>query len=111
IADLLEGEGTTWGSIAGDFTVETTFGTWTCSHTFSGCDSYVFVNHLGDGTSDSLRGSFSGEAFTRAPLNVPWFFLNNDADPAAGAQTWQNKIGQSLDPLDDMAIAHWSERV
>jgi hypothetical protein len=95
----------------GDFTVETTFGTWTLADNFSGCDSYVFVNHLADGTSDSLRGSFNQAVFERAPQNVHWFFLNNDADPAAGAEMWQAKIGQSLAPLDRASIDFWSDRV
>ena len=54
--------GSAWGEVAGDFTVETTFGTWNLAEHFSGCDSYVFIHHTGDGTSESLRNSFTFEA-------------------------------------------------
>ncbi|PRP92421.1 Peptide-N(4)-(N-acetyl-beta-D-glucosaminyl)asparagine amidase F precursor [Enhygromyxa salina] len=111
VAELLDGTGADWGDVAGDFTVETTFGTWNLAENFSGCDSYVFVNHLGDGTSDSLRNSFNAELFERAPQNVHWFFVNNDADPEAGAIAWQTKIGQALAALDQDAIDFWSLRV
>src|SRR5690606_9922092 len=49
--------------------------------------------------------------FERSPQNVHYFFLNNDADPSAGAETWQTKIGQALAPLDDPTIEHWVDRV
>ena len=112
IAELQDTSGGGFGDIAGDFTVETTFGTWNLAENFSGCDSYIFVNHLGvDGPSDALRSSFDVAVFERAPQNVHWFFLNNDADPEAGAQQWQTKVGQALGPLDDETTEFWVERV
>ncbi|MFV8756760.1 peptide-N-glycosidase F-related protein [Nannocystaceae bacterium ST9] len=111
IEPLREGTGSEWGEVAGDFTVETTFGTWTLSENFSGCDSYVFVQHVGDSTSDSLRNSFGVELFERSGPNVHYFFLSTDADPMAGALAWQTKIGQALAPLDDAQTDYWSQRV
>lgn len=111
IEPLHAGTGSNWGQIAGDFTVETTFGTWNLADEFSGCDSYVFVQHIGDPTSDSLRNSFSVELFERSGPNVHYFFLNTDADPMAGALEWQTKIGQALGPLDNAQSDFWTERV
>ena len=62
---MREGTGSDWGQVAGDFTVETTFGTWNLAENFSGCDSYVFVRDLGDATSTSLFNSFSVALFER----------------------------------------------
>lgn len=111
VAELLAGTGSTWGEVAGDFTVETTFGTWNLAEHFSGCDSYVFIHHTGDGTSDSLRNSFTFELVERAAPNTHFFFLSSEADPMAGALAWQTKIGGSLAPLDDETTAWWTDRI
>ncbi|WP_086002149.1 peptide-N-glycosidase F-related protein [Plesiocystis pacifica] len=111
VAPLMEGTGGDFGEIAGDFTVETTFGEWNLAANFTGCDTYVFVNHLANGTSDQLRSSFTADLFTRSPDNVHYFFLNNDADPAAGAIAWQTKIGQTLAPLTDEEQKYWIDHV
>ncbi len=110
IEPLQVGTGSEWGQIAGDFTVETTFGTWNLADNFSGCDSYVFVHHTGDSTSDSLRNSFAVDLFERSGPNVHYFFLAT-GDSMAGALAWQTKIGQSLAPLDAAQIEFWTERV
>lgn len=107
---MLAPTGSEWGEVAGDFTVETTFGTWNLAENFSGCDSYVFVQHTGDSTSDSLRNSFAVDLFERSGPNVHYFFLSS-ADPMAGALAWQTKIGQSLAPLDAAQTEFWTERV
>jgi hypothetical protein len=108
---LLETSGASWGELAGSFAVETTFGPWDLAQEYSGCESYVFVNHIGDGQSDSLRGSFGPELFERSPKNVHYFFLNNEADPEAGALVWQDAIGLALAPLDDATTQEWVDRV
>lgn len=111
IAPLRVGESGEWGEVAGDFEVATTFGPWRLADNFSGCDTYLFINHSGDATSDALRGSFTADLFTRSPDNVHYFFLSSAGDPAQGAIDWQNKIGQTLAPLDEATQAYWSERV
>lgn len=111
IEPLREGTGSEWGEVAGDFTVETTFGTWNLADNFSGCDSYVFVHHTGDASSESLRNSFGVELAERSGPNVHYFFLSSEADTMAGALAWQSAIGQALTPLDDEATAYWTERV
>jgi hypothetical protein len=111
IEPMREGTGSDWGQVAGDFTVETTFGTWNLAENFSGCDSYVFVRDLGDATSTSLFNSFSVALFERSGQNVHYFFLSDDADTMAGALEWQTKIGSSLAPLDVAQQEHWVDRV
>ncbi len=111
VTPMAEGGSGAWGGLAGDFAVDTTFGPWALSEHYSGCDSYVFINHLGDGTSDSLRASFSAALFERSPQNVHYFFLSSGADPAQGALDWQTKIGQALSPLDEAQTEYWTERV
>ncbi len=74
-AALLEGEGVAWGEVAGDFSVETTFGPWSLAENFSGCDSYVFINDQGSTTASGLRSTATTELFDRSALNVHYFFL------------------------------------
>ena len=110
-AELLEGEGIDWGQVAGDFTVETTFGTWVLGEHFSGCDSYVFINDQGSGTASGLRSTATTELFERSALNVHYFFTTTSGDPVEGAEEWQSTIGAALAGLDAAGQEHWSSRV
>lgn len=100
-----------WGNFAGDFTVQTTEGPWQLSEHFSGCDSYVFFNHLGDEPTTRLRNSLDETLFTRSAKNVHWFFLNSDLDPVAGAQAWQSRIEAALAALTPEEATYWSKRI
>ena len=42
------GELARYGSIAGDFTLQTLDGPWTLSEHWTGCDGYLFFNHHPD---------------------------------------------------------------
>lgn len=110
-AELLEGEGIAWGEVAGDFSVETTFGSWSLGEEFSGCDSYVFINDQGSATASGLRSTATTELFERSALNVHYFFLTTSGDAVAGAEEWQASIGGALAGLDAAAQEHWSTRV
>lgn len=111
VAPLLETSGGAWGDIAGDFTVDTTFGEWRLADNFSGCDTYVFINYTGSSTASALRNSIGTELFNRSPQNVHYFFVNTDADSDQGAIDWQNAIAQALGPLTDEETDFWVERV
>lgn len=111
VAEMLEGTGEDWGDVAGDFTAETTFGTWTLSENFTGCDNYVFVNDQGSQTAGNLKSSLTTELFERSAPNVHYFFLTSSGDPVAGAESWQSTVGGALAGLDEDGQAHWSERV
>ncbi len=110
-AELLAGEGDAWGDVAGEFAVETTFGPWSLSENFSGCDSYVFINDQGSATASGLRSTATTELFERSALNVHYFFLTTSGDSVAGAQEWQTSIGGALAGLETSAQEHWSSRV
>ncbi|MGH1344903.1 MAG: peptide-N-glycosidase F-related protein [Nannocystales bacterium] len=110
-ADLLARDGDAWGQVAGDFRVETTFGPWSLSENFSGCDSYVFINDQGSATASGLRSTASTELFERSALNVHYFFLTTSGDAVDGAEAWQTSIGGALAGLDMAAQDHWSSRV
>ena len=110
-APLQPGEGVDWGQAAGGFTVQTTFGPWSFEEHFSGCDTYVFFNDVGDSTSAGLRSSMSEELFARSAPNVHYFFLTSTGDPVAGADDWQSQVGGALFPLTKEEQELWTERV
>lgn len=110
-AEFLDGEGTDWGQVAGDFAVETTFGAWAMAENFTGCDSYIFINDQGTATASGLRSTATTELFERSALNVHYFFLSSSGDPVEGAEEWQTTIGAALAGLDAEAQEHWSTRV
>ncbi len=103
--------GTGWNELAGDFTVNTTFGTWNLAERWSGCDSYVFISHIPDGDGSQLINSLKTDLFTRSASNVHYFFLSYGQDPAADAEMWQFEIGTTLVDLDAEQQALWMDRV
>ena len=110
-ADRLDAGTGAWGAVAGDFSVETTFGSWALAENFSGCDSYVFVNDQGSVSASGLRSTATTELFERSALNVHYFFLTTSGDAVAGAEQWQSTIGGALAGLDAAGQEHWSSRV
>lgn len=110
-APLLPGEGTDWGQVAGEFTVETTFGPWSLAEGHSGCDSYVFVHDVGNADSVGMRNTMNEQLFMRSGPNVHYFFLTGTGDPVAGAEDWQSRVGGALFPLTEAEQEYWSERV
>jgi hypothetical protein len=111
IAAFTPGTGADWGRVAGDFTVETTFGVWNLAEAYSGCESYVFFNDVGDGASTSLRNTMSAELFSRSAANVHYFFLTSAGDSVAGADDWQTRVGSALAGVSKAEQEHWTSRV
>lgn len=110
-AEFADEAGNAWGDVAGDFSVESTFGDWTLSDGFTGCDSYIFVNDQGTATADGLRNTATTELFERSARNVHYFFLTTSGDAQAGAEAWQATIGAALAGLPKEEQDHWSTRV
>ncbi len=110
-ADLLEGEGSDWGQLAGEFTLETTLGPWSIRDTWTGCDTFVFINDQGSSAANGLRNTATTELFERSAQNVHYIFLTTSGDAAAGAEAWQTTIGSALAGLDADGQEHWASRV
>lgn len=70
--------GAAFEAVAGDFTVQTLDGPWTLSEEWSGCESYVFVNHSSSAYGDGLWASPPDALFTDGPRNVHYFFGSYD---------------------------------
>ena len=74
--DFQNGEGTEFGSIAGDFTVTFLDGrTWQFSENWTGCESYVFFTYFNlnsnvQEASDAIWSSRIDELFRKADRNV-----------------------------------------
>lgn len=112
IADFDAGAGGLgWDELAGDFTVNTTFGPWTLSEQWTGCDSYIFIDDVADGNGSSLKNSLKADLFTRSADNIHYFFISSGADPVAEAEDWQLLVGSTLAKLEPDAVANWMDRV
>ena len=76
-----------FGSIAGDFTVETIRGPWHLSEQWSGCESYVFFVYFPD-LRVSSSGAWIGDqlwdsdvtGLLNGPKNTHYFFLSYEED-------------------------------
>src|SRR5690606_17576453 len=88
-------------------TVETTFGSFTLSERWTGCDSYIIVHDTGDGPAGQLFNTATAELFTRSALNTHYFFVNDNADPAARAAQWQSQIGAAIGGVGDEVLKTW----
>jgi hypothetical protein len=111
---VTEGSGTGYGDLAGDFTVATTRGDWTLSEEWSGCESYVFFVHF-PGRTDALFATYPDLVHAEGPRNVRYFFLSDDADPAARADLMTRiaagiEEGFGIYELDETERAFWRAR-
>ena len=68
----LAGTGADYGKIAGFFAAETLTGLWEFDEEFSGCETYVFINHTG-GNQGFWDGDLSFIVNKTAP-NTHYFF-------------------------------------
>jgi len=66
--------GSAYGTVAGDFSVETTEGTWRLSEEWTGCESYVFLNYFDSDPGDQIWSSFVDPLFEDSLPNVQYFF-------------------------------------
>jgi hypothetical protein len=96
-----------WGEVAGDFTVNTTFGGFTLSEAWTGCDSYVVVHDLSDGDSTALFNTAYSELFTNSARNVHYLFVNDNPQTAERAAQWEAQIGASIGGLASQEDIDW----
>lgn len=89
-SDFKPGTGSSFGDIAGDFTVQTLNGPWTLSAQWTGCESYVFLVYFpdlrqgggGGWIGDQLWDSDVSPLLAVGPPNTRYFFVSFEEDPA-----------------------------
>lgn len=110
------GGGTSFGDLAGDFTVHTSEGqAWRLQEQWSGCESYVFFVNL-PGVNDALFTTNFDALLIDGPRNVQYFFVSDDNDEAArqafaSAQAAQLEDGFAFEGTSADDQAFWRPRV
>lgn len=106
--------GDDFGEKAGDFTVETTDGSWNLIKQWTGCESYMFVSYRRD--IDYLEGLLDSpleDMLAASPRNVHWFFLSRESDDDERAEDvtyLSNRIEDGVAELeedDSELAAYW----
>ncbi|MBW2454111.1 MAG: hypothetical protein JRI68_06360 [Deltaproteobacteria bacterium] len=108
-----EGGGTTYGDLATDFTVQTLDGPWSFSEGWSGCETYVFLNHFDSTTGNSLWGSDAAELLSASARNVHYFF-GAYAEPGMRdpmLQQMRGKVDTALAAMAPEDATWWASRV
>jgi hypothetical protein len=104
--------GTSFGDVAGDFTVQTLNGPWTFSEQFSGCDSYTFINHYTGAAGDQLWASNPAELLANSPLNVHYFFGSYvQGDKSAILNAMKTKVDAALAQMAPQKAEWWGSRI
>lgn len=106
--------GTLRGSIAADFTVSTTDGSWTYSEQRSGCDVVVFVPEADESTRGwptPLWDRDLRKLIERSPRNVHWFFFPTEGQPKQATNALTDDIEDKLGKLDAEDAEHWRPRL
>ncbi len=107
--------GRAYGRIAGDFTLEELDGTtFSFRESFTGCDSYVFINYGGDGPVSSFWNSVADPLFRESARNVHYFFTSYERDAAAIRSTvdaMQTNVNEAMVRMSAEDQAFWSERI
>ena len=111
--DFVEGAGTAYGEIAGDFTVATTEGDWTLSEHWSGCESYVFINYTGTDYANQYWNSFADRLVTNSRPNVHYFFATYEEGRRAASRAEQirQEIAMALDRSTPEEHDYWTPRM
>ena len=102
---------------AAPFTVTTSRGPWSLEEHWTGCDSYIFVNHFESDYGDQLWASDVSALFENAPKNAHFFFgayrpdtnLFNPNDTLTGRI--DKKLADALAALPPEDRRHWEHRV
>ena len=107
-----ESSGTGYGSVSGDFTLQTTEGDWNLGENWTGCDSYLFFNHHPDYDYPAQVWNSDFEDLVDAtPENTHYFFGSfNQGQEEAESIALQERFDQFLLGLDEEEQAFWSER-
>ena len=105
--------GSGYGSISGDFTLNTTEGEWNLAENWTGCDSYLFFNHHPDYDYPAqVWGSDFGDLLNATPSNTHYFFGSyNQGQEETEVLALQERFDQFLLGLDEDAQEFWTERV
>ena len=90
---MQDGTGSSFGDVAGDFTVNTIDGPWTLSDHWTGCESYVFLNYASTDYGNTLFMSYPDGLYLNGPRNVHYFFTSYETDSTA--------IRSRLTPIHD----------
>lgn len=75
--------GVGFDDVAGDFTVETLTGPWNLAASWTGCESYVFLNYAATSYGNELFSTFPDGLVVQGPRNVHYFFASYERDRAA----------------------------
>ena len=105
--------GSGYGSISGDFTLNTTEGEWNLSENWTGCDSYLFFNHHPDYDYPAqVWGSDFEDLINATPSNTHYFFGSyNQGQEETEVLELQARFDQFLLGLDEETQAFWTERI
>jgi Peptide-N-glycosidase F, C terminal len=100
--------------LAADFTVPTIDGDWSFSKSWTGCDSYVFVNYAtGYPYATGLWGSSTDKLLKNSPPNVHYFFMSfamDDPTVLADVTKMKVKVDKSIAKLPSDQQASWNGR-
>jgi len=110
----VDASGTTFGTAAGDFSVETSDGPFRLSDAWSGCESYVFLNYFDSATGDELWNSFADPLFERSKGNVHYFFSTYETVPTAVAarmDAMRANVEEAFSFMTPEDVAFWRPRV
>lgn len=96
-----------FGSIAGDFALETIRGSWRLSENWSGCESYVFFVYFPD-LRVSQEGAWAGDqlwesdvtSLLKGPDNTHYFFISYEDDPQARNERMVNMYNRFIRSLN-----------
>ncbi len=105
------GEGA-MGAIARPFEVATDRGPWSLRDRWTGCDTFVFLNHQGD-TGQQLWASDVRAMLDRSARNVHYFFSTYDSGLGAFNLTsaMRAKLDAAIAAMPALDAEHWSARV
>ena len=105
--------GNSYGSKADDFTVNTLNGEWNLMDNWSGCESYLFVNHHTDyDYPNQIWSSSARDLLQASPPNVHYFFMSyNQGDETAAVTEMQDKFENALSTLSEDEQEHWRARL
>lgn len=116
--------GVNFRDTAGPFTVETLVGEFDFEASWTGRDSYIFLNFTDDPNQSSDLLAYLGDLWfpggsailetdlllLNTPEDVHYFFGSFDADAEADMQRMHDDVQESLQVLPRPEQAHWQER-
>lgn len=106
-----------WDGLAGDFTLQTKRGPWTLSEAWTGCDSFIFIQHdggqLGAALWANARGGLAGLMANAAPNAHIFFGAYGQSAEAIGPQLDQisEAIQGALGSAPDELRVRWAQRL